>query len=379
MGRIVRIAGRGEAYLPTRWMEAVGEGESLKSFSAEAKGSLNPLLKHIRLGGSAVVFGSWNDMTRLLAILQERRKELLGYTGGRQVEREKERDFWEEAYRQVLARLLVTASAEGLLDTVPPLRIPHLLEFLGDHRQASQGLPLVVPVMVVKDLLAALDQLYPVFGLEAELVAPESVLQPRQQEVYDLFREVLPSLREQLPSRPLALDMGCGCGVLTLLMARSLGGLEARIWATDILPEALATTQLNVERFVSLGHIVEGVVQVTEGGDLYAPVGDERFDIIIFNPPWANAPARTRLEVARYDYQQRTVRRFLQETPAHLRDRGHVLLFYADNAGEKVIEALREHIIRVGLSVSRTLSRRIRVARKWENIYLYDLVARSVA
>jgi methylase of polypeptide subunit release factors len=379
VGKIIGIRELGEVYLPTIWEEVIQEGESPKRLFANPKNSLNALLRHLRRGGAVLLSGSWADATRLSNMVEKHKQELLGYSGERKVEREKGKRYWEEAYEQLLARLLLTASPEGVLDTDPPLNVPHLLEFMGDYQRASQSadgrqLPLLVPVVGVQKVLASLHVLYPVAGLEEPLLAPESVLQPRQQEVYELIHDKLTELRPQLPAQPIALDMGCGSGVLALFLARDLAERGVQVWASDILPEALATTRLNAERFVRLGQIAEGVIHVSEGGDLYASLGEQRFDLITFNPPWANAPARTRLEGARHDFGQRIVRRFLGQTPAYLNESGHLLLFYSDNAGDDAVEALQGHIAHAGLRVIKTTYRRIRVTRKWENIYLYDLV-----
>ncbi len=373
MGKIVEIAGRGQFYLPTAWQDAVDEGEAPKMFVAG--GSPNALLKHLRLEHAALITGSWQDMRRLLTTVEARKKELLGYVGQPRVARERARDYWAETYRQALARLLVTATPSGTLDTAPPVEVPYLLEFLGDQRHANQGLPLIVPILAVRHLQEMLGPKYPVFGLDHPLVAPDAVLQPRQQDVYELMQEALLALAPAMPAQIEALDMGCGSGALALLIAATWREKELAVWATDILPEALATTRLNVDRLVARGEITAGVVRVTDGGDLYAPVGDQRFDLVTFNPPWTNAPARTRLEVARYDWQQRTVLRFLAETPAHLKPDGHLLLFYSDNAGERVVASLHTHASDAGLHLQHSWSRRIRVARKWEYIYLYDFIA----
>lgn len=369
MGKIIEVAGRGEFYLPTAWQDAVDDGETPKVFAAGV--SLNALLKHLRLERAALIEGAWHEIRQLLTTVEARKKELLRYVEQPRVA-ERARDYWAEAYRRVLARLLVTATPGGTLDTAPPVEVPYLLEFLGEQRHANQGLPLIVPVLAVRQLQEALTPQYPVFGLDHPLVAPDAVLQPRQQDVYELMQEALLALAPVTPAQIEALDMGCGSGVLALLIAATWREKELAVWATDILPEALATTRLNVDRLVARGEITAGIVHVTGGGDLYAPVGDQRFDLVTFNPPWANAPARTRLEVARYDWQQRTVLRFLTETPAHLKPGGHLFLFYSDNAGERVVTALHTHASDAGLRLQRTWSRRIRVARKWEHIYLYD-------
>ncbi|QGF23873.1 DUF7059 domain-containing protein [Raineyella fluvialis] len=77
-----------------------------------------------------------------------------------------------------------------------------------------------------------------------------------------------------------ALDLGTGCGVQSLHLA----GHAQRVVATDLNPRALRladlTLRLNgVEDRVELRH-----------GSLYEPVGDERYDLIISNPPYVMSP-----------------------------------------------------------------------------------------
>jgi methylase of polypeptide subunit release factors len=254
------------------------------------------------------------------------------------------------------------------------MTIPHLIEFLGDYRSANEDLPLLVPALAIQELQTALAETYPVQALDTDLIAPKTVLQPRQQEIYDLLRERLLMLRETLPSGVACLDVGCGSGALALVTAQLLAGQGAHVWATDKLPEALATTRLNVAKLAEEGLINAQDVTVTEGGDLYEPVADMRFGLVTFNPPWARRAPRTRLEIARFDPGQRLLRRFLAETPAHLAADGHLLLFYADNAGPEAITTLEEEADAAGLRTVERLSVRIRVSSGWEHIYLYDMV-----
>lgn len=376
MGAIVEITDQGLAYLPTAWEEALGEG-LVKRFPAGKGRFFNAILKELRLGGIALVSGSWEEIVELIQALDARKDELL-VPLERQGHGHKGKQFWEQARRAALERVVIMASPEGVLDTMPPMAIPHLLEFLGEVRQASGGLPLLIPALAAQSLLASLEERYVVWALDAELYAPQSVLQPRQQEVYDLMRERLLALRDEMPPQPVALDMGCGCGALALLLAQVLADHVPTVWATDILPEALATTRLNVAKLSEEGKVPPGAIHVSDGGDLFQPVAGQRFDLIAFNPPWANALPRTRLEVARFDYQQSTVRRFLESAPAYLKEHGHLLLFYADSAGPKAVETLQTHAAATGWCLIETISRRIRVAKRWEHIYLYDMILASL-
>ncbi|HEY8348328.1 MAG TPA: hypothetical protein VIM13_00640 [Clostridia bacterium] len=46
-----------------------------------------------------------------------------------------------------------------------------------------------------------------------------------------------------------------------------------------------------------------------EAGDLFSPVSDAKYDLIIFNAPWVKAPAKNRAELALSDKRHETIRR----------------------------------------------------------------------
>jgi len=76
-----------------------------------------------------------------------------------------------------------------------------------------------------------------------------------------------------------ALDLGTGCGVLALTMARHAG----RVVATDVNPRAIDLARRSARR--------NGIANVElRLGDWYAPVAGERFDLIACNPPYVVSP-----------------------------------------------------------------------------------------
>ena len=75
------------------------------------------------------------------------------------------------------------------------------------------------------------------------------------------------------------LDLGTGCGILSLLASAH----SDRVYATDKNPRAVAFAALNVQ----LNGI--GNVQCLTG-DLFEPVAGERFDLVVCNPPYVIAP-----------------------------------------------------------------------------------------
>lgn len=72
------------------------------------------------------------------------------------------------------------------------------------------------------------------------------------------------------------LDMGTGSGVCALFAARH----ARRVVAVDINPEAVRCATVN-----ALMNRLDARIDIRQG-DLFAPVGNERFDLILFNPPF---------------------------------------------------------------------------------------------
>ena len=78
-----------------------------------------------------------------------------------------------------------------------------------------------------------------------------------------------------------ALDLGTGCGVQTLHLARHADAITA----TDVNPRALELAALTL--------LLNGVEAELLDGSLYEPVRDRRFDLITTNPPYVMSPPRT--------------------------------------------------------------------------------------
>lgn len=86
----------------------------------------------------------------------------------------------------------------------------------------------------------------------------------------------------------LALDLGCGSGLLGLELARA----GARVIATDINPQAAWVAGVNAH----LNGLSE--CHETRQGSLYEPVAGEKFDLIVMNPPYYAHHPKNPLEQA---------------------------------------------------------------------------------
>lgn len=123
-----------------------------------------------------------------------------------------------------------------------------------------------------------------------------------------------------------ALDLGSGCGIVSLHLAR----LADRVVATDLSDRALAMTRLSCA--------LNGVDHVeTRQGDLWSPVAGERFDLVASNPPFVITP---RVEgMPAYEY----------------RDGGRT----GDALMQEVVEGLGAHLARGGAA---------RLLGNWESL-----------
>ena len=112
-----------------------------------------------------------------------------------------------------------------------------------------------------------------------------------------------------------ALDLGTGCGIQALLVAR----YASEVVATDVSERALAFAALNA-RMNGVGNITFRL------GSMFEPVEGEAFDLIVSNPPFVITP---RVDgVTAYEYRDggligdALVEQFVREVPEHLRPGG---------------------------------------------------------
>lgn len=153
------------------------------------------------------------------------------------------------------------------------------------------------------------------------------------------------SLTEGLvPSGGSVLDLGTGTGIGALVAARWAG----RVVAVDINPAAVRCARVN-----ALLQQREGRVEVREG-DLFAPVADERFDLVLFNPPYYRGAPRDALDRAWRSPD--VVERFAAELAGHLTPGGSALLVLS-TVGETpaFLAAFRRHDLAVTGEATRDL------------------------
>ena len=199
------------------------------------------------------------------------------------------------------------------------------------------------------------------FGLEFEVTA--DVLIPRPET--ELLVETAVSWARRGRGRQRILDLGTGSGCVAVALAVELRrlGVGAEITASDREGAALNVAARNVSR-----HGVEDAVRLVES-DWFAALGEDRFDIIVSNPPYvpergAVLPPELGFEPASAlfggDDGMREIRKLLRDAPARMaasgaflceigfgqaealrREFGAALVFYRDLAGvERVLQCV---------------------------------------
>lgn len=153
------------------------------------------------------------------------------------------------------------------------------------------------------------------FYIDRRVIVPRSF-------IAELLRAGLaPWVRQ--PVRRL-LDLCTGCGCLAVVAAQTFP--RARIDASDNSRPALAVARRNLAL-----HRLEHRVRLVQS-DLFAGLKGRRYDLIVCNPPYVDAPGMRRLP-AEYRYEPRralaggrdgldVVRRILEQAPRHLMPNG---------------------------------------------------------
>lgn len=366
------ISNIGELYVPVECRDAVFARARAKLFSHQELGHLNRIFTHIRHGGVAIVEGKWEQITALMDYIQRHKRDLIQHpqredrTRDRRTSRGKSVN---DALREALARLMCWADADGILQAENAPVLPYLLELAGEPADANQGKPFLLSLTKIQHIQHALTDTYPIRALDTSLIASENVLAPRSQETIECFQEALQHVCQSEPST--VADIGCGSGCLTLLARQELGE-QIELYASDLLPEAVATTRLNLQRLSP----DSDTVHVMPAGDLFDPFLSHQFDVIIFNAPWVVARVRNRAELAIHDEKQETMKRFFAQVSTFLKPDGVILLGYADASGPKAIANLETIIADAGFKEDALFKRRVathRSKRKWEQIRVYVL------
>ena len=118
------------------------------------------------------------------------------------------------------------------------------------------------------------------------------------------------------------LELGSGAGAAAVFAARH--GCE--VVAVDINPSAVRCTRINA--------LLNDVSIDVRQGDLFGPVADERFDLVLFNPPYYRGQPRDELDHAWRSTD--VIDRFAAGLAQHLRRDGQALVVLSSDGEQDV-------------------------------------------
>ncbi len=120
------------------------------------------------------------------------------------------------------------------------------------------------------------------------------------------------------------LDMGTGSGILSIFAIKN--GASNAV-GVDISGPALQCARFNVK----LNGMTDKI-QIKKSS-LFSNVGNQKFDVILFNSPQRTIKPKTTLEKAFFDYRMKTISDFISNAKKFLADSGRIYISYG-KAGE---------------------------------------------
>lgn len=138
-----------------------------------------------------------------------------------------------------------------------------------------------------------------------------------------------------IPPDSRVLDMGTGSGVGAVFAAQwARQGSAGQVIAVDINPAAVRCARIN-----AILNEVDGCVAVRQG-DLFTAVPGERFDVVLFNPPYFPGEPQNMLD--RAFRASDVIDRFAAQAGNHLTDQGSILLLLStDTAVADILHLFR--------------------------------------
>lgn len=168
----------------------------------------------------------------------------------------------------------------------------------------------------------------------------------------EMLAEVLEN--ENLKGRK-CLDMGCGCGLLAVVMAKQ----GAAVTAADINADAVNITRKNAAENDAELYSVRS--------DLFSTIA-EKFDLIVFNPPYLPGEGSEKKELTYYGGKdgRKVIAEFLGQAKHFLKPKGKILLLISTVTGESEVK-------RIAVENTYTVTEVARKKVPWEELIVLEL------
>ena len=144
-------------------------------------------------------------------------------------------------------------------------------------------------------------------------------------------RQMAKLVKGRTPENALVLDLGTGSGVQAIFAAEK----SEKVVATDAGKSAVDCAKQNVKK-----HCLEGKVETRKGNLFGSLKAGEKFDLIIFNPPFRHLKARDEIERTVTDENYKVLTRFFRQAKRLLKMNGKILLAFSTLGDEKFLKKL---------------------------------------
>lgn len=115
------------------------------------------------------------------------------------------------------------------------------------------------------------------------------------------------------------LDMGIGCGIQAIFIADK----AEKVLGVDISDYAIENAKLNVKI-----HKLEDKIKIKKS-NLFSNI-NEKYDLIIYNPPFFSQKPNSDLERTVTDYKYKSLKRFFKNVRNYLKKDGEMIMVFSD-------------------------------------------------
>jgi release factor glutamine methyltransferase len=151
-------------------------------------------------------------------------------------------------------------------------------------------------------------------------------------------------LKILIPKGSRVLDMGTGSGIQAIFSA----SMASEVVAVDVNPLSIECAKNNA----SLNNLEYKIK--TKQSDLFENLKGEKFDVIIWNPPFYDKKPRDMIEKACGDASNEKLCTFLTESKKYLRNNGFVILIICDSLNySRFFDMLRKNRMTVEVVFSK--------------------------
>lgn len=200
-------------------------------------------------------------------------------------------------------------------------------------RRRSEGTP-VAYLVGYKEFYSS------VFEVNADVLIPRPETEHLIVEALDRAKQLREARRDEDALLRIA-DVGSGSGIIAISLAKHLP--NCHVTAIDISPTALAVTRRNVDKH----EIDESRMSLVEGDLLTACSADQKFDLILSNPPYVSLDEFQQLDETVREYEPQTalvsgplgseaIVRLLEQAPQHLAPDGWVIIEFSPMLAERI-------------------------------------------